>query len=201
MANFTYIHLFHKEGLRLLDLMGVKFDLGRCIGLIDAIMPRNHDRVTGDALAVAILCVYGRVFGSGVRNEGKVPAERILAPEELVIHRQFLDTRNKHVAHSVNAMETPKLRVWLNPEERGGRKVNNVNADLTVLVTLSNGDYQQLRGFCVKLLAWVEAEEKQEQARLKEIVEREFTMDQLYQMQADVAQSGGLDDTAKGRTR
>ena len=199
MATFTFVHLAHREGLRLLDLMGVKNDLGRCLGMIDVMLARGHDAPTADALAVAILTVYGRVFLGGVRNEGKVPADQILTGEELMIHRQFLDTRSKHVAHSINAMETAKLRVWLNPEERGGRKINNVNADLTMLMTLSNAGYLYLRGLCVKLVAWVGAEEALEQARLKEILGREFTLDQLYSMQAEVAQIGGMDDTAKGR--
>ncbi len=201
MATFTFVHLAHREGLRLLDLMGVKNDLGRCLGMIDRMLERKHDASTADALAVAILTVYGRVFLGGVRNEGKVPADQVLTAEELVIHRQFLETRSKHVAHSINAMETPKLRVWLNPEERGGRRINNVNADLTMLLTLGNDDYLRLRGFCVKLVAWIEAEELREQARLKEIIGREFTLDQLYRMQADVAQTGGMDETGRGRTR
>ena len=201
MATFTFVHLAHKEGLRLLDLMGVKNDLGRCLGMIDVMLPRGHDAPTMDALAVAILTVYGRVFMGGVRNEGKVPADQILTGEEFAIHRQFLETRSKHVAHSINAMETAKLRVWLNPEERGGRRINNVNADLAMLMALSNADYLHLRGFCAKFLTWVETEEAHEQARLKEIIGREFTLDQLYRMQADVTWTSGLDDTAKGRPR
>lgn len=201
MATFSFVHLRHKEGLRLLDLIGVKNDLGRCLGMIDAILSRSHDVVIADALSVAILTVYGRVFSGGVRNNGRVPVDQLLTGPELNIHRQFVETRNKHVAHSINAMETAKLRVWLNPEERGGRRINNVNADLTMLMSLGNCDYLQLRDICVKLTVWVEAEEALEQTRLKEIIGREFTLQQLYGMQADAMQTCGLDDTAKGRRR
>ncbi|HEY0968141.1 MAG TPA: hypothetical protein VGD88_12185 [Opitutaceae bacterium] len=201
MATFTSVHIAHREGLRLLDLLGVKNDLARCLSMIDAIVTRSHDGSTADALAVAILTVYGRIFLGGVRSEAKIPAGKILSSDEMIIHRQFLDMRSKHIAHSVNAMETPKLRVWLNPEERGGRKINNVNADLTMLLTLSNSDYHHLRGFCVKLKAWVEAEEELEQSRLKGIIETEYTLDELYGMRADVARAGGLDDVSKGRAR
>ncbi len=181
--------------------MGVKNDLGRCISMIDVMLTRTSDGPTTDALAVAILTIYGRVFVGGVRNQGKLPVEQILSANELALHRQFLETRSKHVAHSINAMETAKLRVWLNPAERGGRKINNVNADLTMLMTLSNSEYLHLRGFCEKLSAWVESEEKLEQSRLQAIIGKEYTLDQLYGLEADAAESGGLDEAGKGRAR
>lgn len=201
MAIFTYVHVEHPEGLRLLDLVGVEIDFNRCREMCQAIQTRQHGRTEMDALAVAILAVYGRIFKGGVRSKAKIPVETLLDQAELEFHGLVLEARSKHAVHSINDMETAKIRVWLNPEERGGRKVNNVNADAVTLVTLSNGEYQRLQALCEKLLKWIDEQKRTEEARLKVIVERDFTLDRLYSGQADVATTGDLNSVAKGRKR
>ncbi len=201
MAIFTYVHVEHQAGLRLLDLMGVEIDLTRCKEMCQAMQTREHGRIETDALAVAILAVYGRIFVGGVRNKAKLPVETMLQPNELTFHQQILEARSKHAVHSINTMETPKLRVWLNPVERGGRKVNNVNAEVVTLVTLSNAEYLCLQSLCTKLLQWVAEQKQIEETQLKAIVERDFSLDQLYSFQAGVSATGNLDTSARSRSR
>jgi len=201
MAIFTFVHVDHPAGLRLLDLLGVEIDLTRCVDMCQALQTRQHGRVEMDALAVAALAVYGRVFLGGVRSQAKIPVEILLESAEQEFHGKILHARSKHAVHSINDMETARLRVWLNPVERGGRKVNNVNADAVTLVTLGNGDYQRLQALCTKLLRWVSEQKQLEESQLKVIIERDFPLDDLYARQADTATTGNLDSVAKGRKR
>lgn len=201
MANYTFVHIEHPEGLRLIDLLGVEIDLQRCRNMCKAILPRTHPGLEMDALAVAILTVYGRVYSGGVRDQARIPVDTLFDAEERDLHAKILHARSKHAVHSINDMETAKLRAWLNPEERGGRKVNHVNADAVNLVTLDNETYVRLHALCAKALVWVGEQKLVEEARLMEIVARDFTLDELYSGKVDVATTGDLNTADRGRKR
>ena len=200
MATYTYIHLNDREGLRVLDLAGVEYDLTKCIEICGALKSQPNDRLVLEGLAIAVLTTYGRIFSGGVRQVGKIPADQILSAEEFQFHEQLLHMRSKHVAHSINSMEMPRIRIWLNPAERG-KQVNNVNAEVVMLVALGIADYEAMQNVCSKLLDWVRKEKETEEVRMKAYVIKTYPLEKLYLMQADVSDSGGLDDVGRGRSR
>ena len=85
--------------------------------------------IVWDAQATAIPITYARPFNGGVR----VRVESLTTTfeqGELVFDESILQMRSKFVAHSVNGMERQQVSIWLNPEERGGRRINNINIHL-----------------------------------------------------------------------
>jgi len=96
---------------RLADLVGVDRDLlwvaKACTELCarDSLVPRDEIALQG--IHDAALIRYGRCFKEGKRKAFQIPAQWIAdLPEELQrVHRDVLNLRDKHIAHSVNDWE------------------------------------------------------------------------------------------------
>jgi len=203
MATYTYVHVDCPEGSRLKDLVSVRYDLIRCADMCRMIVGSQLDGVVQDSLSVAIPIVYARIFMKGVRSTFADPIEvikAILSPEERAHHEKIRNLRSRHVAHSVNPMESQRLRAWLNPEERG-KKLNNVDAEHVFLSSLAPVDYQKLLVMVQKLLGWVEAEITTEKNRLKPIIEQRYGINGLYAMTAHVSDCGGIEHVSERRNR
>jgi len=183
-----------------MDLVSVDFDLSRRRDMCARITQISADGVLLDSLSVSIPIVYARVFSGGVRNKAQIPVIKILTPEDYVYHQSMLKFRSMHIAHSINQMESQRLRVWLNPEERG-KCVNNVNAEHVFLSSLANVDYQRLSAIVEKLSAWVKGEIDAEERRLKPLVEAKYEIDVLYAMKAEISTCGGFESVSEGRHR
>lgn len=106
------------ETHRLADMAGVHMDL-RTVAATSAQMARTVQREQGttlelEAMQTHALVRYGRCFRGGVRAAFLIPQSWIdeLDPDLRQGHRDCLDLRDKHVAHSVNDWEinTPVAR-------------------------------------------------------------------------------------------
>jgi hypothetical protein len=200
MATYTYVHVDCPEGLRLKDLVSARYDFMRCAEMCKKVIEAQLDGVLRDSLSVAIPIVYARVFGGGVRSTLRIPTATILSADECAHHQRVLKLRSMHVAHSINRMESQRLRAWLNPEERG-KKLNNVNAEHVFLSSLASAEYQKLLLIVEKLSRWIETEITIEETKLKPIVEQKYGIDGLYAMTADASACGGMEHVSKGRNR
>lgn len=204
MATYRAVAVNLPECQRLIDLSSIKRDFERCKDMCEKLVPSSFDngldRTVIDALATAIPVVYARPFNGGVR----VRVDDLLSvydDDDLTLHGQVLDMRSKFSAHSVNGMEQEIVRVWLNPEERGGRKINNVNAAANVLLALSGGEYVHILSLCTKALAWISDESDAEASRLPSTILQHYTLAELYEMEDHWTQSSGLESVNKGRSR
>jgi hypothetical protein len=87
-----------------------------------------------DALWIAALTLYGRAFANGLRHRGRASTDGF-DQEMQQAHDFFIDTRNKFIAHSVNAFEVGAVFVDLNPREEapGMSKIGEVHTSVTRL--------------------------------------------------------------------
>jgi hypothetical protein len=100
-----------EEAAAYADLMGVCQDLAFVVAATDRLLALlNEPRSEAQMIAVrahwmAALIAYARCFGSGKRQGLSVEVLAELEGDPIGAHEYFLRTRNKHVAHSVNAFE------------------------------------------------------------------------------------------------
>ena len=201
MANIRYIHIEHSEGWKLRDLVSIERDFQRCeemcSSLVQGMSPITMTACAIDAFATAIPVVYARPFNGGIRMR-VVEILDLYSEEEKEHHQTMLDIRSKFAAHSINMMEQQRIRVWLEPAERG-RSIQGVNADNTVVLSLGVEDYILLKDMCRKALEWITQRQAEESEHLRTLILKEHTMDSLYSMQAQVQGCGGMDSASKGR--
>lgn len=116
------------------DLMALMSDLDFVVKTVQrlyALLEQpEQDGVSVRAFYVAALISYARCFADGKRWKLEPSIFAHFEGEPLVVHRQFIDTRNKHVAHSVNGFEITKVGVFLNPEGTEVLGVGQLNASL-----------------------------------------------------------------------
>ena len=204
MAAYRAVAVKLSECQRLIDLSSIKRDFERCKAMCEKLVPSAYesgfDGTVIDALATAIPVVYARPFNGGVRTR----VNGLLVgfnDADLKLHSQILEMRSKFSAHSVNGMEQEIVRVWLNPEQRGGRRINNVNAASNVLLALSGNEYAHLIVLCVKALNWVDDEFNAESSTLPDAILQHYSLDELYEMEDQWTQSSGLEGVHKGRPK
>ena len=204
MATYSSISLALPEAQRLLDLNSIRRDFERCIEMCKLLVGgAENSRLPSaviDALATSIPIIYARPFNGGVRHRVS-EIESHLEAAELDFHNRILAMRTKYAAHSINNMEQHHLRVWLNPEERGGRKINSVNVASNYLACLAGGDYRRLITICQKAVDWIDTETESESALVTDIVLELYTLDQLYSFDLETFSGGDLKDVHGGRSR
>lgn len=204
MATYRAVSVKLSECQRLIDLSSIKRDFERCKTMCEKLVPsaidNGFDGTVIDALATAIPVGYARPFNGGVRTRVSGLLDGF-NDTDLKLHSQILEMRSKFSAHSVNGMEQEIVRVWLNPEERGGRRINNVNAASNVLLALSGNEYAHLIDLCVKALACVDEEFDAEASSLPDIILQHYSLDELYEMEDQWTQSSGLDAAHKGHPK
>ena len=191
MAVYTYVNISLPEAKRLADLYGVAFDLRACLNYCEKyiqvfanIFQSNDETKHLECFSVYIFVKYGRCFKGGVRRELEDEIRATLSHDDLVLHQFVIDVRDKYIAHSVNDFESHKVRVWLNPEERG-RKINNVNIESDYLVGPEPELFERLKCLIDKLLVWIEAEKKREEERLIRVVGQRYELNDLYSLNAE----------------
>lgn len=204
MATYRAVAVRLPECQRLVDLSSIKRDFERCKDMCEKMLPcafgNDLDRTVIDALATAIPVVYARPFNGGVRMRVNDLLSNYNGTDS-ALHEQILEMRTKFSAHSINGMEQETVRVWLNPEERGGKKINNVNAAADVLLALSGIEYSRIIDLCNKALRWVNEESDRESSRLPTIILQHYTLNELYEMEDHWNRSSGLESVQKGRSR
>ena len=205
MAEYRSVTVPLPEAQRLADLASIRTDFLRCKDMCELLMGFDPSFTLGpvvrDALATAIPIAYARPFNGGVRIRVE-SLTTTFEQEELAFHESILQMRSKFVAHSVNGMERQQVRIWINPEERGGRRINNINIAQVHLASLSLSDYTKLSVLCSKALVWIDAEQAAESAMLMEVVLQRHSIDSLYLLpSAPGIPSDGLDRAHMGRAR
>jgi hypothetical protein len=103
-----------------------------------------------------------------------------LSSDERKIHDLVYALRDKHYGHCASNLETFRTCVWLNPIERGGRAVNSVSPEVHYLSAPRPELFLALSKGIETLVHWIESEIGKEQDELKHLVEKCFTLDQLY---------------------
>ena len=105
------VKLIGAETYRLADMAGVQMDL-RTVAATCAQLSRRLERereqrrdwLVAEAIQAHALIRYGRCFRGGVRTAFLIPPEWIeeLPADLRQAHADYLDLRDKHIAHSVN---------------------------------------------------------------------------------------------------
>ena len=156
----------------MIDLSSIKRDFERCKDMCEKLVAISFDNeldgTVVDAPATTIPVVYSRPFNGVARTRVNELIDEF-DEADLTLPKQITEMRSKFSAHSVNGMEQEIMRVWLNPEERGGRKINNVNTAANVLLALSGNEYAHLIRLCEKALAWVSAQFENEAINAQKI--------------------------------
>ena len=109
MATHTYVEIDMPESETLADLTGIRCDLESARSLARRFQVMMEEEKPHfdfvDALTVAILVRYSRPFCSGVRKRLREDALCILSEDQRLKHDRLRAFRDKHIAHSVNALE------------------------------------------------------------------------------------------------
>jgi hypothetical protein len=100
-----------REAQEAADLMSIECDLKQVEACADLLGRSSFDEQKPDPLRFALIdsCVirYRRCFTTGLRLKlARQIVERV-APRYVEIHDFFFDLGNKHIAHSVSALENP----------------------------------------------------------------------------------------------
>jgi hypothetical protein len=207
MAVYRYVnvHLPSPNAKRLADLCGIANDLQSCrayceeyVKTFASILKPTHDVRHLESFCMHVFVKYGRCFCGGVRTEVAKRALSSLSPEDKTFHQLVMDVRNKHVAHSVNNFESHKLRVWLNPEEKG-RNINGVSIETDYFVAPECQFFERLMSLIDKLLSWISTEQKREEKMLIGLVGDHYSLDELYALDAEVPEPVDYSNVARRR--
>lgn len=178
MVKMTHVNLELAqlpEADRLADLAGIESDLKACRAYCQTQLSREpikddfeaEVRETG-ALTIAAFVSYGRCFKSGVRSATARDLEASILEIDRARHKTIIDLRDKFVAHSINDLESHRLRVWLFPP--GSRRaIWGVTIESDQMVTPPSAIFQTIIALCDKHIAWVETETQKESEALKTI--------------------------------
>jgi hypothetical protein len=172
------VKLTGPETHRLADMAGVQMDLrtvaATCAKLgrkIEREREERMDMLVAEAMQAHALIRYGRCFRGGVRTAFLIPAEWIgeLPADLHQAHADFLDLRDKHIAHSVNDWElnVPVARVRVD-QETGAVNVGGVSVNQHRVLMLAREAIDTLWRLAKTLADRVDAEMKIEQERLIE---------------------------------
>ncbi len=148
------------------------------------------DQVIARSLFTAALVSYVRCFSSGKRS---VLTPEIYAPlqgEPIACHNLYKDTRDKHIAHSVNPFEEMLVGAVLSPFEAAIREVEGVACLTASLITYDAEGVEQLGRLASFAQGHVAAKCKVLETEVLEIAKK-MDVEKLYA-------SAGLGFTAQG---
>jgi len=192
MAVYTYVNISLAEAKRLADLYGIAYDLRAChdyceiyLQTFASIPQPTNEGAHLECFSVYIFVKYGRCFKGGIRTNTEKEILATLSPEDLELHQLVIDIRDKYIAHSVNDFESHKVRVWLNPEEKG-RMINNVNIESHYMAGPEPQLFERLKHLIDQLLSWIDVEKKREEKRLIELVGGRYDLNDLYSRDAEL---------------
>lgn len=175
MAIHTFVEFDMPEAEILADLTGIRYDLESARSLakrLQAMMEKeelNFDLV--DALTVAILVRYIRPFCSGVRKRRLGEnALRVLSEDQRHRHDRLRAFRDKHIAHSVNALEEnqPIARYVEGREDSEG--VYAVECHHDRVVGLNSGEVENVIELTTTMIKYVDSLLDKEKKNLLAVV-------------------------------
>jgi hypothetical protein len=171
MKELPVVKVEFDEVQDLADLIGLHTDLASVVEMTRRLSEmlrqkeQDHDTLTVQSLWSSALVTYVRCFASGKRYGLTERIYSELPGEPIATHRYYKDTRDKHIAHSVNAFEETVVGVILSDQELESIEVLGV-ANLTAhRISDSPEGVDQLRGLAEHARRYVaqkgqEAEEK-----------------------------------------
>lgn len=158
---------------RLADMAGVLMDLRKTVAITAQLSRRSEEKQSDmlilEALQDSALIHYGRCFGGGLRTAFLIPKVWIndLPAELRQAHRDFLDLRDRYIAHSINDWEinTPVARVRID-QKTGEVNVHQVTVNQSRVIMLASDSLDRLWRLAKTLAESVEDEMKLERDRL-----------------------------------
>jgi len=110
-----------KEAKALADLISIANDLGAvmltCSRLMQILNDSPSDNILIENLWTGAIIRYARCFATGKRFGLSEDIFKSLKGEPLKAHKFYIDTRNKHIAHSVNPFEQLEVGLVLSPKD------------------------------------------------------------------------------------
>jgi hypothetical protein len=120
------------------------FCVACCDRAIESLGADTKDLVLIRALWTAALVAYARCFASGVRFGLSPDLFDHFAGDPHAAHEYYLDLRNKHIAHSVNAYEQIVIGAVLSPV---GDAIRNVEGIATLVGTSASQSIPSIEQF------------------------------------------------------
>ncbi|MEA2604470.1 MAG: hypothetical protein QOF89_5462 [Acidobacteriota bacterium] len=170
------------EAAKLADLTGARDDLeaasGFCDRLAEVEIASPTSLVMLDALSTAIAVRYARCFTTGVRARLSDEVLAGLSDDLRSLHAYLLVVRNKHVAHSVNALEENHVTIHVRepPDAPALRGVGTLQARSMVL---GSEDAPRVRELCRTVVAAIDVLIEQQRALVEEHI-RGLSLDEVY---------------------
>jgi hypothetical protein len=144
MLKVTFVDVDIDEATALADLSGAVTDLKSARSLAKYLAERFASGALDvdliDAFSTAILVRYARPFMTGVRKCLGEEMLTSLAPDQRPLHKKFIDWRNKHIAHSVNAFEENQVVAYYNENTVAETGIQNIEVHENRVVGLSRQD-------------------------------------------------------------
>jgi hypothetical protein len=173
---------------------------------IDEIREKNpHKRAVGpeaDALRIAIVITYIRMFNSGVRL-GDFAMKDLVAElydsAEKDLHDYVFDLRNKNIAHSVNVFEEFFATVNLDASTTPP-KVVSIGCDGIQTHGVNDGDIARLREMVIKLRNGLAKEVEREQQALLAVAQK-MTPEQISALPLVEPELGDRSEVNTARTQ
>jgi hypothetical protein len=174
MATYEYVEVQIREARYLADLNGIQMDLQAaidlCNRLLDIYRMEKIDSELPEALSIAILVKYSRLFATGVRKRLSINDVSGLTKEELDRHKIFIALRNKHIAHSINEFEENIVKAYYNNEKVYTEGITSISVGHARLISLSGYDAEAIIGLSKKIIDYVNVKMKAENAKVLELV-------------------------------
>ena len=199
MINNPISKLAFSEAKELAQLAAIVQDFGFVISATNklALMLRNgeQDQILLRSLFTAALVAYVRCFSSGKRKVLSPEIFTSLPGEPLICHQQYKDTRDKHIAHSVNPFEEMLVGAVLSPDDAANREVLGVACLTMSLVTYDEQGVEQLGRLARFAQEHVIKQCRELQERVVQIA-RTIDLDSLYSSEGLIVNPQGGPGTA-----
>lgn len=183
MENHPIARLNSPEAKELAEAAAIFQDLGFVVEatkrLASLLKNGEPDPVIARSLFTAVLVAYVRCFSSGKRSVLTSDIYASLPGEPLACHQQYKDTRDKHIAHSVNPFEEMLVGAVLSPQEAAVREVEGVACLTASLFTYDAEGMEQLGRLASFAQNHVAAKCKELEARVVELAKK-IDIEQLY---------------------
>lgn len=114
------------EAQRLADLRAIMQDfetIMQCCSRLEKRLEDKSDYILIESLWIAAVIKYARCFATGKRFGLSQDIYLHLQGEPVKAHQFYIDLRNKHIAHSVNAYEQMSVNFVLSPVDDQEKKI------------------------------------------------------------------------------
>lgn len=207
MAIHTFVHYEGDEAALLARLASIQYDLRSAIMLCEYLQDeckRSPDSYPGseiiDAFSTAILVRYSRAFVTGVRQGLGADALAHLNDDQRESHERIRAFRDKHIAHSVNSFEETKIQARYCEERVRKEGITGISLEHYRVIGLSLDDVEAIVDVSKTLLAYVDAQIKQEQQKVLSVV-RALPLDQVLAFPTRAARPPSHSEICKRRAK